>query len=44
MNLIWQGDYVQTVYAAAEITGYGAGQPRRQVLQDELLDLLAGPP
>ena len=25
MNLIWQGDYVQSVYAAAEITGYGAG-------------------
>ena len=29
MNLIWQGDYVQTVYAAAAITGYGAGAPRR---------------
>ena len=29
MNLIWQGDYVQSVYAAAEITGYAAGQPRR---------------
>lgn len=29
MNLIWQGDYVQSVYAAAEMTGYGAGQPRR---------------
>jgi 4-hydroxy-tetrahydrodipicolinate synthase len=29
MNLIWQGDYVQSVYAAAEITGHGAGQPRR---------------
>jgi 4-hydroxy-tetrahydrodipicolinate synthase len=29
MNLIWRGDYVQSVYAAAEITGYGAGQPRR---------------
>lgn len=29
MNLIWQGDYVQSVYAAAEITGYGAGAPRR---------------
>ena len=29
MNLIWQGDYVQSVYAAADITGYGAGQPRR---------------
>jgi 4-hydroxy-tetrahydrodipicolinate synthase len=29
MNLIWRGDYVQSVYAAAEITGYGAGRPRR---------------
>jgi 4-hydroxy-tetrahydrodipicolinate synthase len=29
MNLIWRGDYVQSVYAAAEITGYGAGHPRR---------------
>lgn len=29
MNLIWQGDYVQSVYAAAGITGYGAGEPRR---------------
>ncbi|KGJ07017.1 dihydrodipicolinate synthase family protein (plasmid) [Paracoccus versutus] len=29
MNLIWQGDYGQSVYAAAEMTGYGAGQPRR---------------
>ncbi|WP_434603674.1 dihydrodipicolinate synthase family protein [Pseudomonas sp. Z4-7] len=29
MSLIWQGDYVQSVYAAAEITGYGAGNPRR---------------
>lgn len=29
MSLIWQGDYVQSVYAAAEITGYGAGNPRK---------------
>ena len=29
MNLIWQGDYVPSVYAAAEIIGYGAGDPRR---------------
>lgn len=29
MSLIWQGDYVQSVYAAAEILGYGAGQPRK---------------
>ncbi len=29
MNLIWQSDYVQSVYAAAALTGYGAGEPRR---------------
>ncbi|MEK6418358.1 MAG: dihydrodipicolinate synthase family protein [Burkholderia gladioli] len=29
MSLIWDGDYVQTVYAAAELTGYDAGAPRR---------------
>ncbi|MBB5574871.1 dihydrodipicolinate synthase family protein [Rhizobium paranaense] len=29
MGLIWEGDYVQSVYAAAELTGYGAGVPRR---------------
>ncbi|MDQ7774832.1 MAG: dihydrodipicolinate synthase family protein [Paracoccus aminovorans] len=29
MNLIWQGDYGQSVYAAAEMTGYAAGNPRR---------------
>lgn len=29
MSLIWQGDYVQSVYAAAELTGYGAGNPRK---------------
>lgn len=29
MSLIWEGDYVQSVYAAAELTGYGAGAPRR---------------
>lgn len=29
MSLIWQGDYVQSVYAAAKITGYDAGSPRR---------------
>jgi 4-hydroxy-tetrahydrodipicolinate synthase len=29
MALIWEGDYVKTVYAAAEIMGYGAGTPRR---------------
>ncbi|MFJ4346249.1 dihydrodipicolinate synthase family protein [Pseudomonas sp. NPDC089401] len=29
MSLIWQGDYVQSVYAGAEIMGYGAGHPRR---------------
>lgn len=29
MSLIWQGDYVQSVYAAAALTGYGAGAPRK---------------
>lgn len=29
MSLIWEGDYAQSVYAAAELTGYGAGHPRR---------------
>ena len=29
MSLIWEGDYVQSVYAAAELTGYGAGNPRK---------------
>jgi len=29
MSLIWQGDYVQSVYAGAQLTGYDAGQPRR---------------
>ena len=29
MSLIWQGDYVQSVYAGAEIMGYAAGDPRR---------------
>ena len=29
MALIWSGDYVQSVYAAAELTGYGAGSPRK---------------
>ncbi|OWV83072.1 dihydrodipicolinate synthase family protein [Rhizobium sp. R693] len=29
MALISQGDYVQTVYAASQLTGYGAGSPRK---------------
>ncbi|WHO75783.1 dihydrodipicolinate synthase family protein [Rhizobium sp. BT03] len=29
MGLIWEGDYVQSVYAAAELIGYGAGAPRK---------------
>ncbi|MEY4413701.1 MAG: hypothetical protein RIQ53_994 [Pseudomonadota bacterium] len=29
MSLIWQGDYVSSVYAAAAMTGHDAGQPRR---------------
>lgn len=42
MNLIWQGDYVQSVYAAAEITGHGAGVPRRplRALDADKLDTL----
>ena len=42
MNLIWQGDYVQSVYAAAEITGHSAGAPRRplRALDADKLDAL----
>ncbi|MGV9862762.1 dihydrodipicolinate synthase family protein [Rhodococcus koreensis] len=29
MSHIWKGDYVQSVYAAAAITGYPVGAPRR---------------
>ncbi|MGX5849278.1 dihydrodipicolinate synthase family protein [Mesorhizobium sp. PL10] len=29
MSLLWEGDYVQSVYAAAELVGYGAGSPRK---------------
>lgn len=29
MSLLWEGDYVQSVYAAAALTGYGAGDPRK---------------
>ena len=29
MSLIWAGNYVQTVYAAAALTGYAAGTPRK---------------
>lgn len=29
MSLIWAGDYVQSVYAAAAMTGYDAGGPRK---------------
>lgn len=29
MALIAEGDYVQTVYAAADLVGYGAGAPRK---------------
>ena len=29
MAHIWEADYVKTVYAACEIMGYGAGDPRR---------------
>jgi 4-hydroxy-tetrahydrodipicolinate synthase len=42
MSLIWQGDYVQSVYAAAELTGYGAGNPRRPLarLSADKIDVL----
>lgn len=50
MSLIWAGDYVQSVYAAAEMTGYGAGAPRKplralpadrlQAIRDALGDLI----
>lgn len=29
MNLISEGDYVQSVYAAIDLVGYGAGSPRK---------------
>ncbi|MGX9144717.1 dihydrodipicolinate synthase family protein [Mesorhizobium sp. 128a] len=29
MSLLWQGDYVQSVYAAAELTGYSPGKVRK---------------
>ena len=51
MALIWAGDYVQSVYAAAELSGYGAGQPRKPLrgltadriatIRDTLGDLIA---
>ena len=51
MALIWAGDYVQSVYAAAELTGYGTGQPRKPLrgltadriatIRDTLGDLIA---
>ncbi|WBM44737.1 dihydrodipicolinate synthase family protein [Pseudomonas putida] len=42
MSLIWQSDYVQSVYAGAEIMGYGAGSPRRPLarLHDDKLGAL----
>lgn len=42
MSLIWEGDYVQSVYAAAELAGYGAGNPRRPLsrLAPQKLDAL----
>ncbi|MBY5570707.1 dihydrodipicolinate synthase family protein [Rhizobium leguminosarum] len=51
MNLIWEGEYVQSVYAAAELTGYGAGSPRKPLralssarlpaLREALCDLIS---
>ncbi|MCO7513813.1 dihydrodipicolinate synthase family protein [Pseudomonas guariconensis] len=42
MSLIWQGDYVQSVYAGAQLSGYGAGNPRRPLarLSAEKLEVL----
>lgn len=42
MSLIWEGDYVQSVYAAAAITGYGAGSPRKplKALPADRVDVL----
>jgi 4-hydroxy-tetrahydrodipicolinate synthase len=42
ISLIWAGDYVKTVYAAASLTGYGAGTPRRPLsaLAPERMDTL----
>ncbi|SIT38416.1 Dihydrodipicolinate synthetase [Paraburkholderia ribeironis] len=42
MSLIWEGDYVQSVYAASEMTGYGAGNPRRPLsrLSAQKIDVL----
>lgn len=42
MSLIWSGDYVKNVYAAAELMGYGAGVPRRPLsgLAPERMDAL----
>lgn len=44
MSLIWEGDYVKSVYAAAELMGYGAGAPRRPLagLAPGRLDALRG--
>jgi 4-hydroxy-tetrahydrodipicolinate synthase len=51
MSLIWAGDYVQSVYAAADMTGYGAGAPRKplralasdrlQTIRNAVEDLIA---
>ena len=42
MSLIWQGDYVQSVYAASKITGFDAGNPRRplRTLAEDKMDAL----
>jgi len=42
MSLIWEGDYVKSVYAAADLLGYGAGVPRcpLSALAPERMDTL----
>ncbi|MFS8115385.1 dihydrodipicolinate synthase family protein [Rhizobium jaguaris] len=44
MSLLWEGDYVQSVYAAAELTGYGAGGPRKPLrsLAADRVEILRG--
>ncbi len=51
MTLIWAGDYVQSVYAAAELAGYSAGNPRKplrglppdrvEIIRSSMGDLIA---
>jgi 4-hydroxy-tetrahydrodipicolinate synthase len=42
MSFIESGDYVKTVYAAADIMGYGAGRPRRPLTSPLAPERLSG--